>query len=78
MTNEATFIGCHEAEKSRSIFAAATCPDCGRKGKVAVTTNAIVHKTMLCVDCSNRIVERPLGVVPTPESDMDDFWGFGG
>lgn len=73
MTNEAQFIGCPEAEKTREFLADATCPECGRTGKVAVTTDAIAHKTMLCVDCSNRKVERPLGVVPTPESDMDDF-----
>src|SRR5438132_3247671 len=51
---EAQFIGCPEAEKTRAIFAAATCPDCRRKGKVAVTTAGIVHKTMLCVDCSEK------------------------
>jgi len=42
-----------------------------------------------CLSCDGRgfhwqapitkcIVEEPLAVVPTPESDMDDFWGFGG
>lgn len=79
MSEAVNFIGCPEAESQvPRILAAATCPDCGRKGKVAVTTDAIIHKTMLCVECSNRAVERPLGVVPTPESEFDDFWGFGG
>jgi len=46
------FLGCPEAEKKRDAFAAATCPKCLRKGRVPVTTAQIVHKTMLCADCS--------------------------
>jgi hypothetical protein len=45
---KATFIGCENAV----AFAAATCPDCGRKGQVRVSTEAILHKTMLCADCT--------------------------
>src|SRR5437762_3188461 len=44
----ATFVGCQNAVAE----AAATCPECGRKGTVPVSTDAVLHKTMLCTDCS--------------------------
>lgn len=58
----AQFIGCPEAEKDQTFLATATCPACERKGNVWVSTDAILHKTMLCVTCSNAKVETALAL----------------
>lgn len=44
------FVGCQHAV----AFATATCPDCGRTGHVGVSTPAVIHKTMLCTDCTDQ------------------------
>lgn len=64
------FVGCADAV----CLAEATCPDCRRKGQVGVSTDAILHKTMLCVDCAEKKQRKPIWM----DYDMEDFWGFGG
>lgn len=70
MSEPAIFIGCVNSV----ALADATCPDCGRTGKVGVSTDAIIHKTMLCADCTEKKQkQKPLPM----DYDMEDFWSDG-
>lgn len=58
-------------------YVAATCPQCGLKGKVGVSTNQIIHKTMLCVTCTEANEAQTDNVDDsTPTGDEDNDAGF--
>lgn len=46
------------------------CEECRKHGICAY------HRDIDAVE--RRSKEKPLAIVPTPESEFDDFWGFGG